>query len=69
MRPRIVCIVLPVHITVVYTGQVGHERDSFLRKDDSCDRTLVIYIYIELDICIYLPPANYWVGRYNGECY
>ena len=50
MRPRIVCIVLPVHITVVYTGQIGHERDSFLRKDDSCDRTFVIYIYIELDI-------------------
>ena len=52
MLPRIVCIasVLPVHITVVYTGQIGHERDSFLRKDDSCDRTFVIYIYIELDI-------------------
>ena len=26
------------------TGQLGHKRGQFLRKDDSCDRILVIYI-------------------------
>ena len=38
--------VLHESITVQCTGQAGHGRGHFLRKDDSCDRTLVIFIVL-----------------------
>ena len=44
----IVCVcVLHEPITVHCTGQAGHGRGPFLRKDDSCENTLAFHMNLQ----------------------